>query len=109
VSTNVGARYDAPLTADLRYFFDVNDAYKSQQHFQTDNNPAEVQAAYNTVNASVGVRAASGHWAVTGSVNNLSNTHYVNSMLSQSSGTFIAQIIGYDTLRTFHIAVDAHL
>ncbi|MDP9084842.1 MAG: TonB-dependent receptor [Pseudomonadota bacterium] len=105
VSANVNARYDAPLTADLRYFFDVNDAYKSKEHFETANSPYEVQPAYNIVNASVGVRAASGHWGVTGSVDNLANTHYVNSMLDQG-GVFIGQIIGYDTLRTYHVALD---
>lgn len=106
VSTNVDAHYDAPLTASLRYFFDVDDAYKSVQHFETDDSPYEVQPGYNTVNTSLGVRAASGHWTVTGTVNNLTNTHYVDSMLGQA-GVFVGQIIGYDTLRTFHVALDA--
>ncbi len=106
VSTNVDAHYDAPLTASLRYFFDVDDAYKSLQHFETDDSPYEVQPSYNTVNASLGLRAASGHWTVTGTVNNLTNTHYVDSMLGQG-GVFVGQIIGYDTLRTYHIALDA--
>jgi len=106
VSTNVDAHYEAPLTTDLHYFFDVDDAYKSSQHFETDNSPAEVQPGYNTVNASLGVRAASGHWTVTGTVNNLTNTHYVDSMLGQG-GVFVGQIIGYDTLRTYHVSLDA--
>ncbi len=107
VSTNVNAHYDAPLTAGLRYFFDVDDAYKSLQHFETSNSPAEVQPGYNIVNASIGLRAASGRWGVTGTVNNLTNTHYVDSMLGQSGGTFVGQMIGYDTLRTYHLALDA--
>ena len=106
VSTNVDARYEVPVSDGLRFFFDVNDSYKTKQYFEAKADPNEFQPGYNVVNVSTGIRAASGHWGVTLSGNNVTDTHFVDTMLQQQ-GVFIGQILGYDTLRTYHVAIDA--
>ena len=106
VSTSIDARYDTAITAELRYFLDVNDSYRTKQYFEAKADPNEYQSAYNVINLATGIRAESGHWGVTASVANLANSRFVDTMLQQQ-GVFIGQIIGYDTLRTYHVALDA--
>ncbi len=106
VSTNLDARYDTALTSELRYFLDLNDSYRTKQYFEAKADPNEYQSAYNVLTVSTGIRAENGRWGVTASVDNAANSHFVDTMLQQQ-GVFIGQIIGYDTLRTYHVALDA--
>ena len=106
VSTNIDARYDTAISAALRYFLDLNDSYRTKQYFEAKADPNEYQSAYNVLNVATGIRAENGHWGVTASVNNAANSRFVDTMLQQQ-GVFIGQLIGYDTLRSYHLALDA--
>ncbi|MBB4212346.1 iron complex outermembrane receptor protein [Rhodothalassium salexigens DSM 2132] len=74
VTFNLAAQYRFDITEDLIGFARTDYERRGEQYWSPEN--ATPRSAINLVNLRAGVETADGHWALTGSVENLTDTVY---------------------------------
>lgn len=98
----IGAAYVTPTGyRDLRFFADVNLAYRSAVNFSLSQDPNTVQAAYAILNVDTGLETADGHLKISVFARNLTSEHYASSIFATSFQAGGAQALaGYSQFFT---------
>jgi iron complex outermembrane receptor protein len=107
-TSNLAARYEAPISPEWIGFAEASDYYRSSVVFNTAADPHDKERGYSIFNLSAGVKTANGRWELTGYVDNVGDVHYADKTQQGANGAFYVNFLGYGSFRTWGVAVAAH-
>ena len=100
-SFNATARYEVPVTEDLKAFISGNYSYRSRTVYEANRNPGEVQNGYGFFNLTVGAAALDDQWSVGFYARNLFKENFV-ARVRQNFNSFY-QLPTYEARRRFGV------
>ena len=102
--TNLTARYEAPVTDQLKSFVQVNGTYQSAVQFSVGNPSSTIQKGYGLLNLTTGVGSSADTWRVSLFLKNATNQKFSSRILQ--SNPSVTQTIPFQALRTVGISLD---
>ena len=100
-SFNASARYEAPISGELKAFVGGNYSYRSRTVYEANRNPGEVQDGYGFFNLNIGAAAVDDRWTISLYARNLFKEHFV-SRVRQNFNSFY-QLPAYEAQRRFGV------
>jgi iron complex outermembrane receptor protein len=105
-SGNATVRYDGRLGSGDSVFLQANYRYQTKIVFNSVGDPYEEQGAYGVLNLAAGLRFQNDAIGLSAHAKNLFQKDFTYRTVPQLSGAYYAQIIPYDSRRTYGLALD---
>jgi iron complex outermembrane receptor protein len=101
---NATPRYEHAIGSQFRGFAQVHYQYNSSIQYGVGNNPLTVQKPYHTIDLTAGFGDIDRRWTLSAYARNIENNRFVSRIAFTSPG--IGQLVPYQALRTYGVALD---
>jgi len=101
---NITPRYEREIGSGYRAFGQAHFQYNSEIQYAVGNNPVTIQRPYHTIDLTAGFGAADRSWTLSAYARNIEDNRFVSRIAYTGPG--IGQLVPYQALRTFGIALD---